>query len=166
MLSMGIFKPNLVIITRGDLNDFFLSCTFRSSYKKSRICQVFGFFSKELSKSSSATQSRCAISRPAHTTAVPPEIVQEFSSKPFPCWVPKPACIISANVFIQKKIKPLFALPCQLELPPPYLGSATASSARLLSQPNTVEAEKSSAFHNLLLLPCRAGSTLSATSVW
>lgn len=40
-----------------------------------------------------------------------------------------------------QKIKPLFALPLQLEFPPPYLGSGTASSARLLSQPNQRRAQ-------------------------
>lgn len=43
------------------------------------------------------------------------------------------------NFFLMQKIKALFALPLQLELPPPYLGSGTASSARLLSQPNTAQ---------------------------
>lgn len=60
--------------------------------------------------------------------------------------------------FIQEKIKPLFALPRQLELPPPYLGSATASSAKLLSQPNSVEAEENSAFPNLLCSPVELGA--------
>lgn len=68
--------------------------------RKAESFKFWGFFfPQELYKSCRATQSRCAISRPAHTTAVPPQIVREFSSKPFPCRAPKPACIISANVF-------------------------------------------------------------------
>lgn len=135
--------------------------------RKAESFKFWGFFSPK----------NCTSPAEPHNSGVPSpgqhiqlQCLPTLSRSSLPSlWVPEPACIISANVFFYtgEKIKPLFALPRQLELPPPYLGSATASSARLLSQPNTVEAEENSAFPDLLLLPsCRAGSTLSTTSVW
>lgn len=89
-------------------------------------------------------------------------IVHQTSTKPF-SMLSSHACTHNfSNSAHTANTKAVFASPCQLELPP-YLGwaSASAFSSRFLSQPHTLAARKSSAFHNLLLLSCQAYNTVS-----
>lgn len=81
--------------------------------------------------------------------------------------LPKPfqACIHNFSKCFytgEDKASVCFTLPAGITSP--LSGLSHCLLSQLLSQPNSVEAEESSAFHNLPLLPCRAGSTLSATS--